>query len=195
MNRAFRLCMFVFAVVLILAVAAPQGGCENQEKARQEAAQVDRDLNARQQQLAEALGNPALTPAERAALQEMLAGVTSDRAKLAQAVADLDRASAGADDDPIVSVFKSVSGWLPPPWGSYMTLGLPAIVLGTKLFRSNNAAKSLAKTVEFLKQKVPGVDQAIHDNAATIDAIQNGKAKAVVDSVQGKAVPAMERIL
>ena len=195
MNRAFRLCMFVFAVVLILAVAAPQGGCENQEKARQEAAQVDADLQARQRALAQALADPTTTPQERAVIEATLAGVTADRAKLADALARLDAAAAVGDGDPIVGAIRGVAGALPPPWGSTLMLGVPGVVLLMKLFRTNSAAKGLAQTVEYLKKRVPGVETAMKDDADTINSLQNGKAKAIVDSVQGKAVPVGERIL
>jgi hypothetical protein len=87
-----------------------------------------------------------------------------------------------------------VAGWIPAPFGGLVTLGLPLAAAGLKLWRTDSAARSIVRGMETLKTSDPAFAEAFSKYAGVLDGIQTNKAKAIVDSVQGKRTSLLEKV-
>lgn len=192
-NRAIVL---LAALTCLFAVAATQPSCVNPETELQRARQVDGDLATREAALKAAREKPETTPAQKAEIDGLLAAIRQDRATIKDKIDQLDHArAAAASDDPLVRIIGGIAGIIPAPFGGLVTLGLPVIGLGLKLWRTNSAATSIARSVEALKTADPAVAAAIEKHAGTLDAAQTSKAKAIVDAAQGNAPSWLSAVL
>ena len=192
MRRLFY--ALLVAVTLSLALATTPG-CANPERETQRTQQLDSDLSQKERQLEDARAKPDLTPQQREEIDRLLADVRQDRATLADRLARLQAAqSAAASEDPLIRIVGSVAGWIPAPFGGLVTLGLPLAAAGLKLWRTDAAAKSIARSMETLKTSDPAFAEAFSKYAGVLDGIQTSKAKAIVDSVQGKSTSLLEKV-
>jgi len=188
--------LLIAAMLALGAALAVVPGCANPEREAQRTQQIDSDLSQKERQLEDARAKPDVTPQQREEIDRLLADVRQDRATLADRLSKLQAAqSAAASEDPLIRIVGSVAGWIPAPFGGLVTLGLPLAAAGLKLWRTDSAAKSIARSMETLKTSDPAFAEAFSKYAGVLDGIQTNKAKAIVDAAQGKAIPLTSRLL